>query len=141
MGYGPVAQAVVDRSCSALEPLLKSGKSPDEGFEGQFEDSYVYDPLNSFMYNESNEIPHLFPPLCLALGWTPGFELLLRYGANPSLAIISAIRFSEDKAIELLVEHDVPLSVGRFESIVLDDIKGSRLEDATINLILPKGTD
>ncbi|KAH0536165.1 hypothetical protein FGG08_006929, partial [Glutinoglossum americanum] len=118
IGYGPVARAVVDHSLDRLEALLRSGHDP----------------------NENSESTELHPPLCLALKWLQGFELLLQGGADPLLAVGEAFGYRQYEAIKLLLEYDCPLSQKMHYSGVtaLDLIDPCHLEERIADLVIAK---
>ena len=48
----------------------------------------------------------MYPPLAFAFGWSVGMTALLDAGADPFCALILALRYKDDLALSLLLEHD-----------------------------------
>ena len=80
-GCSKLSVAVLTRNRKDLTRLINAGKSVD------------------------NTESEPYPPLCFAIKWPAGMEILLKAGANPSSAIHCAIAFEDDVSIKMLLER------------------------------------
>src|SRR5690349_18774960 len=80
------------------------------------------------------------PLLTLAIGWPVGLELLLKSGAEPSLAIEEAILQQQHQSIGLLLDHGCPLFGSVFGQCqnLIDIAISSHVSPSVVLLLIEK---
>lgn len=80
------------------------------------------------------------PLLTLAIGWPVGLELLLKAGAEPSVAIEEAILQQQHESIGLLLDHGCPVFVSMFGQLqdMVDIAISSHVSPSVVLLLVER---
>ena len=79
-------------------------------------DQYEVERLIRNGHNVNDTISPPFSPLCVAIGWNTGINILLKAGADPSTAVHCAIFYEDEVALQSLLDSGSCLEVTAYKS-------------------------